>query len=222
MGFVKELIVDGIVSTAVDTLERLKGRYPLKKAKLHSALAVLAVVAAPLISLIMAGHGCLLLWDIFEPFSIGVPLFLHLVPVVLQIGIWGFSAFLVLQVWDILSLFYQPIDELMEKGLEELIKPVRNHLLKLDLMLLAIFMLVFGMITVHGVAWSYTAVHFVIQAASVLVCALLLALSTLVYLAVRAALSLIFKRALKHLDERYDISKRIRRFYEPLKRKAPQ
>ncbi|MCU0798688.1 MAG: hypothetical protein MUC62_03335 [Candidatus Thermoplasmatota archaeon] len=222
MGLIRDLIIDGIVGKAIGKFEELKDRYPLRKAKLHSALLVTLLVTLPLMFVLVTIHLCLLLWDIFEPFSVGVPLFLHLVPLVLYIGALVFSTFLVLQLWSVLALVYRPLDELMERGVSELMDPIRTYLMKLDLTVLTVFVIVFAAITAHGSFWSYTAIHFALQSVAITICAILMALSLLIYLGLRGILQLLFNRLLRRMDESYGISKRLKKFYDPLRKKASQ
>ncbi len=222
MGLIRDLIIDGIVGKAIGKFEELKDRYPLRKAKLHSALLVTLLVTLPLMFVLVTVHLCLLLWDIFEPLSIGVPLFLHLVPLVLYMGALAFSTFLVLQIWSVLALVYRPLDELMERGVADLMGPIRTYLLKLDLTVLSVFVTVFAAITASGIFMSYTAIHFALQSISILICAVLIALSVIVYLGLKGLLMLLFNRLLKRMDESYGISKRFKKFYDPIRKKASQ
>ncbi len=222
MGLIRDLIIDGIVGRALGKFEELKERYPLRKAKLHSTLLVTLLVTIPLMLVLMTVHLCLLLWDLFEPFSVAVPLYLHLVPLVLYLGVLAFSTFLVLQIWSVLALVYRPLDELMERGVAELMGPIRTYLMKLDLTVLSLFFIVFTAITSHGLFGSYTVVHFAMQLLSIIISTVLLALSILTYLGLKGLLMLFFDRLLRRIDERYSILKRLKRFYDPIRTKASQ
>ena len=94
--------------------------------------------------------------------------------------------------------------------------------MKLSLVVLGTFVLAFVLITVQGIITGYTVVHFLLQLATILICTFLIALASLVYLAVKGSLLFVFKKVLKHMDERYGLSKRLKRYYDPYRGKATQ
>ncbi|MGA1792465.1 MAG: hypothetical protein ACMUHM_00785 [Thermoplasmatota archaeon] len=198
-------------------LERFRDRYPIEKAKRHSAFLMILILGVPLLLLSLLIHIPILLWDLFDPWNIDVPNLVHLCFGFIYVGIAVFTGMEIREFWGVLEIVYHPIKALKDDAVESIIKPVREGLIKIDIVVGLIILAVVTTDSISIYFTGFTGFHLAAYIIIFIIGGVMLALSTAIYLLIKGALVLLIDVIYSKMDKKFHISDNLKEFYDKVR-----
>ena len=203
-----------LLSKVLRRVEKFRKMYPQEKAKRHTAFFLIIILAVPLLLLVFAVHLPIMVWDLFDLWGVDVPNLIHLCFGFLYVGVVAFVTMEIKEAWDVLEIIYHPIKAITENAVESLLTPLRNGLIKVDIVIGAIILVVVttdsASIYLTGLTGFHIAVFFMIF----IIGAIMFGISLGIYYLIKGLLVLIIDVIFKKMDRAFHISDRLRGFYE--------
>ena len=203
-----------LLSKVLRRVERFREKYPQEKAKGHTALFLLLVLAAPLLLLVFAFHLPMIIWDLLDPWDIDVPNLIHLCFGFLYAGSMAFVALEIWEAWEALEIIYHPIKAITENAVESLLTPLRNGLIKIDVVIGVIVLAVVTTDSVSIYLTGLTGFHIAVFVLILLIGAIMFGISLGIYYLIKGSLILIIEVIFKKMDRTFHISDALKGFYE--------
>jgi len=217
MGERKKGVFIRILSKILELLEKFREKYPIEKAKKHSAYLIILTLALPLFLITFIIHLPVMLWDLFDPWGVDVPNLVHLCFGIIYVGIAVFVAMEIKETWDMLEIVYHPIKALKNDAVENIIRPVREGLIKIDVVIGVVVLAVVTTDSISIYLTGFTGFHLAAFIVIFIIGALMIGLSAAIYLLIKGALVLLIDVIFRKMDRTFHISDNLKEFYEKVR-----
>ncbi len=149
--------------------------------------------------------------------SLGYPGLIHLCFGFLYVGSVAFVAMEIKESWDMLEIVYHPIKAIKEDAVESLIKPLRNGLIKIDIVIGVIVLAVVTTDSLSIYLTGFTGFHLAVFLVIFIIGALMVGISAGIYFLIKGLLMLLIDVIFKKLDKTFHISDTLGDFYEKVR-----
>ncbi|MGA1819609.1 MAG: hypothetical protein ACMUHU_01225 [Thermoplasmatota archaeon] len=198
-------------------LERFRDRYPIEKAKKHSAFLIILTLGVPLLLISLLIHMPIFLWDLFDPWGIDVPDLVHLCFGFLYLGIIVFTGMEIREFWEVLKIVYHPVKALKDDAVENILKPIRGGLIKIDIVIGVVVLAVVTTDSISIYLTGFTGFHLAVFIVIFIFGGLMIALSAALYILIKGALELMIDVIYKKMDKKFHIGDNLKEFYDKVR-----
>ena len=119
--------------------------------------------------------------------------------------------------WDTLEIIYHPIKAITENAVESLLTPLRNGLIKVDLVIGAIVLAVVTTDSISIYLTGLTGFHIAVFFMIFIIGAIMFGISMGIYFLIKGLLILLIDVIFKKMDKTFHISDALRGFYEKVR-----
>ena len=154
------------------------------------------------------------IWDLFDISGRDLPNIVHIVFLMIYSAEIVFAGFQIKVFFDLLELIYHPARAVKEGLVSRLLDTLKPFLVKLNIATGIIFLSALVLV-IHSIATvGFSAFHLVLLITLMLLSSMVIGISVLVYISLRALLRFLIEKVWKKMDERFGLSDLIMKHYK--------
>ncbi len=198
-------------------IDRMKDSYPKKKVKNRIAFLTILITGTPLFLLLLIAQSVYNIVEIIVDLDIIYNIVFQLVFIVLYVVVIVFLIFETRSWWDLVDIVYEPLKTIEERTSEKILQPVFRYIIKLDIIVAALMIVIFLVLVILMVFLGFTPLMLIPLIATIIIGGGIIGLTIGTYFVIRGILIFLFDVLWKKLDDKFDLTGKIRRKWDDLK-----
>ena len=198
-------------------VDKLKNRYPKKQVKNKVAFITFLITGLPLLILILLFQTSFMILDIFIDLSSLIRITVQIVFILLYLSILIFVIFEVKSWWDMVDIIYEPLKTIEERTSERVMVPIRDFMIKLDLVIGSVMFVIFTAITIIAVFHEFSIFLLFPVIITFVLGGSLIGISVVIYFLLKGILIFLFDVLWRKLDDKFHFTDTLNKKWDDMR-----